>query len=286
MDHPQYSVLMSVYVKERPRWLRESLDSVLAQSVPPTEVVVVKDGPLTPDLESVFADYDLSYPGLFRFVSYPENRGLGYALSCGIKACSNEIVARMDTDDYSFPNRMERQLEIMVERRLDMVGSNVTEFIESWDRPVAKTDLPETHDEIAAYSKRRNPFRHPSMVFLRSKVLAAGGYNGGFPYFEDWDLFNRMLASGCRAANLREPLVAMRVSEDFYMRRGGWQYLTYAYRFKIAQFHCGYFTLFDYLASFLPHAVVCLMPNCLRGFFYKSFLRKGGDALWERPQQS
>ena len=104
----------------------------------------------------------------------------------------------------------------MAEQGLDMVGSNVTEFVEAWDRPVATTDLPITHDEIVAYSKRRNPFRHPPMTFRRSKVLAAGSYNADFPYFEDWDLFNRMLASGCRAANVRETLVAMRVSPDFY----------------------------------------------------------------------
>ena len=276
---PPYSVLMSLYAKERPERLCESLDSVLAQTVPPAEVVVVKDGSLTPALEAVLAGYDEDSPGLFRFVSYSENRGLGYALSCGIEACSNEIVARMDTDDHAFPRRMEQQLAAMTEQGLDMVSSNVTEFMESWDKPVAVTDLPETHDEIVAYSKRRNPFRHPPMTFRRSKVLAAGNYNGDYPYFEDWDLFNRMLSLGCRAANLLEPLVAMRVSESFYMRRGGWSYLTYAHRFKWAQFCCGYFTFFDYLASFLPQAVVCLMPNSLRGFLYAKLLRKGSDTL-------
>lgn len=275
---PPYSVLMSLYAKERPEWLRESLDSVLAQTVPPAEIVIVKDGSLTTDLETVLTGYDADNPGLFRFVSYPENRGLGYALSCGIEECSNEIIARMDTDDHAFPKRMERQLAVMTEQGLDMVGSNVTEFTKWWNRPVAVTDLPETHDEIVAYSKRRNPFRHPPMTFRRSKVLAAGSYNGDYPYFEDWDLFNRMLALGCRAVNLLEPLVAMRVSEDFYMRRGGCTYLAYAHRFKRAQFRCGYFTFVDYLASFLPQAVACLMPNGLRGILYAKLLRKGVDA--------
>lgn len=221
LEFPPYSVLMSIYAKERPEYLREALDSMLAQTVAPAEVVVVKDGPLTPELEAVLAEYGAASPGLFSFDSYPENRGLGYALARGIEACSNEVVARMDTDDVARPERMERQLSLMADQGLDMVGSNVTEFTERFDRPVATTDLPMGHDEIVAYSKRRNPFRHPPMTFRKSKVLAAGNYNGDFPYFEDWDLFNRMLASGCRAANLPEPLVAMRVSPDFYMRRGG-----------------------------------------------------------------
>lgn len=277
-DFPPYSFLMSVYARERAEYLREALDSMLAQTVPPAEVVVVKDGPLTGELEAALSEYDMASPGLFRFVSYPENRGLGYALARGVEACSNEVVARMDTDDHAMPERMERQLSLMGEQGLDMVGSNVTEFVEAWDRPVATTELPITHDEIVAYSKRRNPFRHPPMTFRRSKVLAAGSYNADFPYFEDWDLFNRMLASGCRAVNVREPLVAMRVSPDFYARRGGRAYLSHARRFKRAQLASGYFSTADYLVSFVPQAVVCLMPNALRGLVYTRVLRKGGDA--------
>lgn len=275
---PPYSVLMSLYAKERAEYLREALDSMLAQTVPPAEVVVVKDGPLTVELEDVLSEYDAANPGLFSFVFYPENRGLGYALARGIEACSNEVIARMDTDDHALPGRMERQLDLMAEQGLDMVGSNVTEFVEAWDRPVATTDLPITHDEIVAYSKRRNPFRHPPMTFRRSKVLAAGSYNADFLYFEDWDLFNRMLVSGCRAANVREALVAMRVSPDFYARRGGRAYLSHARRFKRAQLACGYFSVVDYFISFVPQAVVCLMPNALRGLVYTRILRKGGDA--------
>lgn len=178
---PPYSVLMSLYAKERAEYLCEALDSMLAQTVPPAEIVVVKDGPLTDELEDVLSEYEAANPGLFSFVSYSENRGLGYALARGIEACSNEVIARMDTDDHALSGRMQRQLALMAEQGLDMVGSNVTEFVEAWDRPVATTDLPITHDEIVAYSKRRNPFRHPPMTFRRSKVLAAGSYNADSP---------------------------------------------------------------------------------------------------------
>lgn len=268
-----YSMLMSIYKKENPTFLRQALDSMLAQTVPPTEIVMVKDGPLTTELESVLSEYNSQWPDLFKFVSYSENHGLGYALHKGVLSCSNEIVARMDTDDVARPDRMEKQLAA-IESGLDMVGSDVVEFIDSPETPIASTNLPKGLDNILACSKRRNPFRHPPMTFKKSKVLEAGNYSSEYLYFEDWDLFNRMLASGCRADNLPEPLVAMRVSSDFYARRGGPSYLPHIWKFKFAQLRTGWFSPVDFIASFVPHAVVCVMPNGLRSLVYKRLLRK------------
>lgn len=271
-DTCSYSVLMSIYKQENPAYLIQALDSMLNQTVFPSEIVMVKDGPLTRDLENVLNRYDAKYPGLFNFVSYDVNHGLGYALRQGMLACSNEIVARMDTDDIARPDRMEKQLAA-IDGGLDMVGSDVIEFVTSPNDPVAATDLPKGIDAIRSYSKRRNPFRHPPMTFKKSKVIEAGNYSSEFLYFEDWDLFNRMLACGCLADNLSEPLVAMRVSEDFYARRGGLQYLKYAKLFKKAQVMRGYFSNLDYLCSYLPHVVFCLMPNFLRAYLYRVLLR-------------
>lgn len=268
-----YSVLMSIYKKENPAFLTQSLDSILNQTVFPSEIVMVKDGLLTRELEAVLEEYDSKFPGLFNFVSYDINHGLGYALHQGMLACSNEIVARMDTDDVARPDRMEKQL-VAIESGLDMVGSDVIEFVTSPDNPVAITDLPKGIDAIRSYSRRRNPFRHPPMTFRKSKVIEAGNYSPQFLYFEDWDLFNRMLACGCQADNLSEPLVAMRVSDDFYSRRGGVQYLKYAKAFKRAQLERGYFTKRDYICSYLPHAIVCLMPNSIRALIYRVILRR------------
>lgn len=268
---------MSVYSKERPEWLCEAVRSMLEQTVPPAEFVLVEDGPLTDSLYEAIAGFEAASPGLFKIVSYPENKGLGHALREGVAACTKPVIARMDSDDLAMPVRMEAQLSLVKEKGLDMVGSQVVEFVESPDEPVALTDLPEGHDEIVAYSKRRNPFRHPPMTFRREKVLDAGSYSDQFLYFEDWDLFNRMLAIGCRAENVHEPLVAMRVSADFYARRGGIAYLRHAWRFKSAQVRCGWFTLSDLVASILPQAAVCLMPNALRSLVYTKLLRSGAD---------
>ena len=229
-----YSVLMSIYKKENPAYLVQALDSMLNQTVSPAEIVMVKDGPLTQELEDVLQNYDSLYPGLFNFVSYDKNHGLGYALRQGVVACSNEIVARMDTDDIARPDRMEKQLAA-IDSGLDMVGSDVIEFVTSPNEPVAATDLPKGIDAIRSYSKRRNPFRHPPMTFRKSKVMEAGNYSSDFLYFED---------------------------------------LKYAKAFKQAQVERGYFTKRDYFCSYLPHAAVCLMPNSVRALIYRYFLRR------------
>ena len=111
-------------------------------------------------------------------VSYEENCGLGHALASGLPECRNEIVARMDSDDYAFPTRMEEQLGVLLGGHLDMVGSQVAEFVTAPDEPIAESSLPCDSKDIEAYSKKRNPFRHPTMMFRKSRALQAGNYSG------------------------------------------------------------------------------------------------------------
>ena len=260
-SHAPYSVLMSVYQKEDPSHLLEALGSMVSQTVPPEEIVLVEDGRLSDPLYDAVDEFQSSHPGLLTVVSYEENRGLGHALASGLPKCRNEIVARMDSDDYAFPDRMEKQLGALLGEHLDMVGSQVTEFVTAPDEPIAESTLPCDSKDIEAYSKKRNPFRHPTMVFRKSRALQAGNYSGEYLYFEDWDLFNRMLAIGCKAWNIDHPLVAMRVSADFYGRRGGPAYLPHIWKFKTAQLKRGYFTFGEFVVSTVPHVAVCLVPN-------------------------
>ena len=279
MNEFPYSFLLSIYAKEKPEYLSVAIDSMLDQTVAPDEIVMVKDGPLTPELEEVLAAYVEANPGLFKFVCLTENKGLGYALSKGILACANELIARMDTDDYSVPNRIERQLvEFRKDPALDMLGTQVYEFIESPDKPISVSNLPTEPESIKTYSKRRNPFRHTPMMFRKSCVLSVGNYSSEYLFFEDWDLFNRMLAHGCKGRNLDDPLVSVRVSPDFFGRRGGVSYLKHIWKFKSEQLRCGYFSPMDFCVSFVPHALVCLMPNALRSFVYTKMLRKEAHA--------
>lgn len=270
----KYSVLMSVYYKENPEWLKYSIDSMLNQTIKPDEFVLVEDGPLTDELDKVIDEFEKNNKDLFKIIKLSINGGLGPALERGINECKNEFIARMDSDDYSVPNRIEKQFEIFEKYPdLGLVGSNVDEFEGDITRVNCHVILPEFQDDIYKFSKKRCPFRHPTLLYKKSAVLNAGNYRE-FYLCEDYDLYVRMLRSGCKCYNIQEPLVFMRVGSDFYKRRGGWKYMNTILKFKNEQLKIGYFSLGDYLKSTIPHIIVCLMPNKLRDYVYRNLLRK------------
>lgn len=270
----KYSVLMSVYYKENPQWFDYSVESMMNQTLKCDEFVLVEDGKLTKELYDVVDKYIKKYPELFRVIKIEKNGGLGSALKIGVENCKNEYIARMDSDDFSVPNRIERQFEIFEKHpELGLVGSNVEEFEGTIDNVNCHVVLPETQNDIFRFSKKRCPFRHPSLLYKKSEVLKAGNYRE-FYLCEDYDIYVRMLSSGCKCYNIQEPLVYMRVGRDFYKRRGGWKYMKTILKFKNEQLRTGYFSLFDYLRSTIPHIIVCLIPNTLRDWVYRNLLRK------------
>ena len=271
-----YSVLLSVYQKEQPEYLAESLESVFAQTVSPAQVVLVGDGPLTDALLAVIDDFAARYP-TFQFVPIKENGGLGRALAEGLKHCRCELVARMDTDDIALPTRFEHQLDAFAsDETLTLCGGQMLEFIGTPSHVVSQKRVPLTHEEILAYARKRNPFNHPTVMFKKSAVEAAGGYRHA-PLFEDYDLWARMLVKGDRTCNLGEDLIYFRTGEDQYARRGGWKYFQQVRLGKREIYRTGLMSRSDYLVSVAAHAVVCLMPNGLRGFIYRKLLRRGKE---------
>ena len=157
-----FSVLMSLYAKERPEYLRQSLDSVFNQTFQPNEVVLVLDGPITCELKSVVDEFESKYSTL-KIVPLAENRGLGKALNEGLKQCSFDLVARMDTDDVCKRNRFEIQIKYMEDHpEIDLCSSWIEEFEESPENVTSTKTLPETYEEISSYIKKRNPINHPS----------------------------------------------------------------------------------------------------------------------------
>lgn len=270
----KYSVLMSVYHKENPTWFDESIKSMFEQTIKPSEFVLVEDGPLTKELYGVVEKYKTKYPKEFKVVAIEKNVGLGPALKKGVEECSNEYIARMDSDDFSMPKRIEKEFEIFEKYPdIGMVGTNVSEFIDSIDNVVCYVILPETNEDIIKFSKSRNPFRHPSVMFKKSAVVNAGNYREYY-LCEDYDMWLRMIRNNCNCYNIQENLVYMRISDDFYKRRGGIKYLKSINKFKKEQMTLGYFTKMEYLKSIIPHAIVCLMPNFMRDLIYKKLLRK------------
>lgn len=267
-----YSILMSVYKKEKPEYLKVAIESMLEQSIASNDFVLVCDGPLTDSLDEVIADFVRTNPGLFNVVRLPENVGLAMALNEGIKHCKNDIVARMDSDDFSKPNRIETELKAMEDTGADIVGCNVFEFNGDITRLTGERNLPELHEDIREFAKSRSPFNHPSVVYKKSKVELLGGY-GKFDYFEDYYLWVTMLQNGCKGYNVQESLLLMRAGDDLYLRRGGKEYAKCVIAFEKHLLSVGYISRFHYLRQTFARVAIAIAPNSFREKIYKKHLR-------------
>ena len=271
---PKYSVLMSLYVKEKPEYLRLAIDSMLNQTVQPDEIVIVEDGPLTESLYAVLDEYKTKYPQIVRTIKNEKNLGLGLALNVGLKECKNELVARMDTDDISKPDRCEKQLKVFAENMsLSIVGAYVDEFTDDPEKIVSTRAVPVTNDEIYQFAKKRSAFNHPAVMYRKSRVLNFGGY-ADLRRNQDVDLFGRMLFGGCKAQNVPESLLLFRSNNDLAKRRKSWQN-TKSYIDTIGNFRkMGYSSFKDYAIVAVAQTGVFLMPAFLQHLVYKLFLRK------------
>ena len=268
-ESKKYSVLMSLYKKEKPEYLRLALDSMLSQTVAPDEIVLVEDGPLTEELYEVLNEY----PMLHR-VKNATNLGLGLALNAGLKECRNELVARMDTDDCSKPERCEKQLARFAEKPyLAIVGSHIDEFVGDVSNVISQRIVPITSEEIYKFAKRRSAFNHPAIMYSKTAVLANGGY-ADLKRNQDVDLFGRMQYMGYKAENIDEALLWFRSSDELAKRRKSWQN-TWSYIATIRKFwKMGYSGFADYAVVAIAQTGMYLMPVKLQNFVYKKFLRK------------
>ncbi|OJF90674.1 glycosyltransferase [Alkalibacterium sp. 20] len=272
----KYSVLMSLYKDEKPQNLKVSIQSMLDQTVKPDEIVLVKDGPITEALETVVSEFVQRFPDLFIIVPLEKNIGLGLALNEGLKHCQNELVARMDTDDLSLSDRCEKQLKAFQIEELDIVGTNIDEFIDDPANIVSSRSLPSEHDEIVRFSRRRNPFNHPTVMYRKSAVLANNGYSD-YRRNQDMDLFIRMLNNGCRAKNINESLLLFRANEDNLKRRKSWTKASSNIVMLYDFWKKGYSGFGDFLIASMSHLAAFLMPNFIFEKLSKKYLRKSKE---------
>lgn len=270
----KFSVLMSVYIKEKSSYFHECMESILNQTVLPDEIVIVEDGPISKELREEMDAYSLSRPGLIKKVQLEKNQGLGLALAAGILHCGNELVARMDTDDICVPDRFERQLKEFKENpTLDICGSHIKEFDQSPDKPVSERRVPLSNEEIRKYQKKRSAFNHMTVMFKKSAVLKAGNYQHA-PLMEDDLLWCNMLKNGCRGKNIDAFLVYARTGEAMINRRGGKDYLKKYIQGRRQILQTGYISVADYYVTIAAQAAVALMPTNLRYQFFQKVLRK------------
>ncbi|ULJ68755.1 glycosyltransferase [Wielerella bovis] len=219
-----FSVLLSLYHQEQPENLRQCLTSLREQTVRADEIIIVFDGTISPELENIVHDFQAALPiHIFRL---PHNVGLGKALNIGIQHCTHEWIFRMDTDDIAVANRFALQTEFLAQHpHVQLLGGQISEFDDAQPNKQPENRIvPQTHDEIIQFSKKRNPFNHMTVAYRKTAVQAAGGYQHHW-YMEDYNLWLRMLANGVQAANLPDILVHARTGAAMLQRRRGWQYM-------------------------------------------------------------
>lgn len=267
-----FSVLLSLYIKEQSSHLRKSLDSLFSQTLLPSEIILVKDGELTPELNAVVSDYTKRY-SILKVVDLKKNQGLGKALNEGLKHCSYDLVARMDTDDIAKLNRFEKQIDVFNNHpEIDIVSSWIDEFEGDTNHILSIRKLPEFHKEIYQFAKRRNPINHPVVMFRKSSVLAAGGYKH-FPLFEDYYLWVRMLMNDAKFYNLQESLLYFRSSSEMFKRRGGLNYALMELKFEQELLKIKFINKSIFIKNILIRFISRLIPNKLRTIIYKHLLR-------------
>lgn len=273
-QNPKFSVLMSIYEKEKPEFLVQCFNSLLQQTLPADEWVIVEDGSLTEELYQVLDLYEKQHPGLIKRVKTCGHVGLGAALAEGIRHCSYDLVARMDTDDVARKDRFERQIgEFLRDPELGICGSWIEEFDNDIETVVSQRKVPVAEQDIRKYHKWRDAFNHMTVMYKKQAVLDAGNYQS-VPLMEDTVLWAQMLLKNVHCVNIPEYLVKARVGNDFYDRRGGWDYFKRYRNGKKEVLKTRFINRWDYSLAVLIQLFVSLAPRGIRGFAFKHFLHK------------
>ena len=271
-DMSKFSVLMSIYFKERSDFLRASLDSILQQELLPEEIILMEDGLLTPELDRTIEEFEKRTP-LLKVYKLKENHGLGYALNKGLLLCNYDIIARMDTDDICKPSRFKEEMAILeANPDIAVVGSWVDEFVDTPERVLTIRTVPEHPEEIAAFAKKRNPMNHPTVMFRKNEVLDAGNYISML-LFEDYYLWARMITQGKKLYNIQHSLLFFRRNAGLSSRRGGTVYIKKEFQFQKAIQRLGLINRTTMFSNCLIRFCIRLIPNCFRNFLYIKFLR-------------
>lgn len=264
-----FSVLLSVYKNEDPNYFDESMRSIYDhQSLKPTEIVLVLDGPLTNDLYYSINNWKKKLSHILKVVSLPNNVGLGKALNIGIEHCTYDWIFRMDTDDISLPCRFEKQVNFILENpTICLLSASIEEFDESMTLSLGCRHLPNSLYDIKKLIKSRSPFNHVSVAFKKNAVIAVGGYQHHL-YMEDYNLWIRMISSGCNAANINETLVNVRSGTSMIKRRKGIIYIKS--EFKLAKLKIKYNidNQFSAYSIFIIRSTARLLPSYLLAKIY------------------
>lgn len=265
-----FTVLMSVYWREQPQALSAALESLVSQTVMPEEILLIKDGPLGPELEDVVDRYRGLLP--LRTHALPMNQGLVAALNEGLRLATQPWIMRFDSDDICLPERTQLQMDIARTDRYALFGGQIKEFDVDPEKARRSRSVPRTHDEIKRYGLRRNPFNHMTVCYRKDLAIALGGYPP-IPHMEDYGLWTLMLASGATTANSSETLVLARVGNGMLKRRGGIRYAKSEWKLQEHMVSLGLKSRFAAMRDGTARSLVFLSPRWIRAWVYGRWLR-------------
>lgn len=269
-----YSILMSVYCKAKPQDLDEAIESMMQQTLVTNDFVIVCDGPLTGELDQILESWEKKHPGVFQIVRLPENVGIGAAANIGLQYCKNELIAKMDADDLSVPDRCEKQVALFAQNNeLAVVGGFIAEFEKDTQKPFAIRKVPAQNEEIRKFARRRQPFNNVTVMYKKSAVLGVGSYRN-LNRCEDFDLYVRMLHAGYQARNIEDILVNVRVDNEGTSRRASFDALRGVMHSRGHAVKIGFASVWDYLVCVMGELLIVICPDAVRRFIYNKFLRQ------------
>ena len=272
MGNIKFSVAMCVYGGDKAEHFLRAVDSIINQTYAPDEVVLVVDGPIPELLDEIICKYEEKE--FFKVIRFRKNQGHGNARRAGLAACKNEIVALMDADDVSLPNRFEEQIKHFEQEKIDIVGGDISEFIGDESNIVAYRKVPMTDREIKEYMKKRCPFNQVTVMFRKSAYEKSGGYIDWFCE-EDYYLWLRMMQKGAVFANTGSVLVDVRVGADMYRRRGGIKYFKSEARLQKYMLDKRIIEFTTYSMNVIKRFIVqVLLPSSIRGWVFEKFARE------------
>jgi len=271
----KFSVLISIYFKEQPDHFNTCMESIWNnQKVKPSEIIMVEDGPLTPELDQIIKYWEEKLENILKVTRLAKNVGTGKAKNIGLKQCTNEIVCIVDTDDISVPDRFEKQIKILSnDPELVILGGQIIEFIDDISSPSGMRNVPLTNLELRQYAKKQSPFNNMTIAYRKSKVLEVGGYQHHL-WMEDYNLFLRVIARGYKVQNLQEVLVYARIDNGMHGRRKGFQYIKSEKQLLDLKKQLKIQSPFYATMYFIVRSTFRLMPANLLGKIYNTFLRK------------
>ncbi|MCH7296581.1 glycosyltransferase [Acinetobacter higginsii] len=271
----KFSVLSSIYHKESPVHFNACMESIWdMQTLRPTEIILVEDGPLTPELNKVIEQWQNKLGDILCVKKLEKNFGTGKAKNIGLKECAYDLVCIVDTDDICAPDRFKKQIDFLNENpNVSILGGQIFEFIENIENPTGIRSVPLSHKDLKNYAKKQSPFNNMTIAYRKAHILDVGGYHHHL-WMEDYNLFLRVIAKGYQVQNLSDILVYARIDNGMHGRRKGLEYIKSEKKLLDLKKELKLQDPIHANIVFLLRSVFRLLPSTMLGKIYNNFLRK------------